>query len=121
MNAVESGTLAVRATENYYYERHEEDIARKLQNGHSFYKVLKSTQAFPEDMLIYVDNGETAGELSESMNRASSDFQQRAELNMKTIGTIGWGLMLGFVAIVIGGTVIWLYYTMLIKPINDML
>ena len=119
MNAVETARLAIKSTENYYYHRHEDDICRKLQKGGSFYRVLKSTDAFPEDLLIYVDNGEMAGKLAESMDRASTDYQDRAEMNMKTIGTVGWGLMLGFVAIVIGGTVIWLYYSMLIAPLKD--
>ena len=121
MQAVEMARLAVRATENYFYARHEDDICDQLQAGNAFYPTLKSTRAFPDDLLIYVDNGEISGELAESMYRASAELQERAENNMKTIGTIGWAMMLSFVAIVVGGTVIFLYYTFLIKPINDLL
>jgi len=121
MQAVDMAKLAVRSTENYFYARHEDEICNKLQAGNAFYPVLKSTRAFPEDLLIYVDNGEVSGELAESMFRASAELQERAERNMKLIGTIGWAMMLSFVAIIIGGTVIFLYYSFVIKPINDLL
>ena len=48
--------------------------------------------------MIYIDNGETAGELSESLERASDELQARAELNLKAIGTIGFAAMMIFVA-----------------------
>lgn len=98
MNPVEAAQLSVRSTENFFYTSLEDDICRKLQNGHSFYKTLKSTDSFPEDLLIYVDNGETAGELAESMERASEELQARAELNLKAIGTIGFAAMMILVA-----------------------
>jgi len=49
-------------------------------------------------VLIYIDNGETAGQLSETMIRCSEELQQRAERNLKAIGTIGFVLMLMMVA-----------------------
>ena len=101
MNAVETAQLALRSTENYLYTSLEDDVCRKLQKGNRFYSTLKSTNAFPEDLLIYVDNGETAGELAESMDRASDELQARAELNLKAIGTIGFILMIVFVACIV--------------------
>lgn len=119
MTAVESGELALRATENFYYTILEEEVCKDLQAGNSFYKSLKDTNCFPDDFLIYVDNGEMTGQLAESMDRASNDLQQRAENNMKTIGTIGFIATLAFVGLVMGAAIIYLYYTMLIKPLND--
>lgn len=98
MNAIETAQLALRSTENFYYKDLESVVSRNLQQGHQFYPTFKATDAFPEDLLIYIDNGETAGELSESMERASSELQARAELNLKAIGTIGFVLMILFVA-----------------------
>ncbi len=97
MNPVETAQLALRSTENYYYTSLQDDVSRKLQAGHPFYKTLKSTNSFPEDLLIYVDNGESAGELAESMERASDELQARAELNLKAIGTIGFAATILFV------------------------
>ena len=101
MNAIETAQLALRSTENFYYMNLEPVISRNLQQGHPFYETFKATKAFPEDLLIYIDNGERAGELSESMDRASHELQARAELNLKAIGTIGFVLMILFVAAVV--------------------
>lgn len=98
MNAIETAQLALRSTENFYYTQLEPAVSRSLQKGNQFYPTFKATHSFPEDLLIYIDNGETAGELAESMDRASQELQARAELNLKAIGTIGFVLMLLFVA-----------------------
>ena len=55
------------------------------------------------------------------MDRASNDYQQKAEVSMKILGTIGFVLMFGFVAIVIGGSVILLYKKLYIDGINNAL
>ena len=46
MNPVEAAQLSLRSTENYYYTSLEDDVSRKLQKGHSFYKTFKSTDSF---------------------------------------------------------------------------
>ena len=48
---------------------------------------------------IYIDNGETAGELAESMDRASKEYQDRADNCLKMIGVVGFACMLIFVAL----------------------
>ncbi len=101
MNPIEIARLSLRATENYFYKQHEESVCATLQKGKPYYATFKSTRAFPEDMLIYIDNGETAGELAESMDRASIDYQDRADLNLKLLGTVGFVAALIFVGAVV--------------------
>jgi type IV pilus assembly protein PilC len=116
MNPVETARLSLRSTENYYYKQQEKTICRALQQGQTFYQTFKSTGVFPEDLLIYVDNGETAGELAESMDRASREYQKTADLNLKLIGTVGFVLMLlfvGFVVLVIAVTAVSAYTNLL--------
>lgn len=98
MNAVEIAQLSLRATENYFYTQLEPEVCDALREGQQFYPALQATQRFPEDVLIYVDNGETAGELAESMERCSGELQARAELNLKAISTIGFVTMILIVA-----------------------
>ena len=119
MDALDNARLGLSATENYYYKALEPAICEDLRSGKTFYQSYKGTDAFPQDFLDYVDVGETAGELAETMDRASNDYQQKAEINMKILGTIGFVLMFGFVAIVIGGSVILLAKKLYIDPIND--
>jgi len=90
MNPIEIARLSLTSTENFFYKQHETTVCDLLQKGKRYYTAFKSTGAFPEDLLIYIDNGETAGELAESMDRASLDYQERADLNLKLLGTVGF-------------------------------
>ncbi len=121
MNPKDMARLGLRSTENYFYTRLEDEVCDGLQDGHSFYEVFKDTEAFPSDLLIHVDNGEMAGELAESMERASQEMGSKAESNLKLIGTIGFICMLLFVGLIIGGAIIYLYNELYIQPINDLL
>ncbi len=94
MSAVATADLALRATDNFFYDRLRPSVNKTVQSGESFYRAFKKTDAIPNDVLIYIDNGETAGELSETMSRCSEELQQRAERNLKIIGTVGFVLML---------------------------
>lgn len=109
MNPVEIGRLSLRATENFYYTELEDEVCDSFQLGEGYYKTLEATDAFPEEFLMYIENGETAGELSESMHRISDMLRQKAEDNLATISKIGFFLVFLFVAVLIGGTVIMLY------------
>lgn len=120
MDALDNARLSLSATENYYYKSLQPMICDDLRSGHSFYQAYSGTDAFPQDFLDYVDLGETAGELAETMDRASRDYQQKAETNMKMLGTIGFVLMFGFVAIIIGASVILLAKKLYIDPINNL-
>ena len=109
MSANEIGELSLKSTQNYYYDRLQGEVADSLKAGRSFYETFDDTEAFPQEFLLYIENGEVAGELSESMERASSERQQHAERNLQIIGTVGFMLTFIFVALVVGGTVIWMY------------
>lgn len=106
MNPIDVASLALRSTENYFYQQHEQLIGRKLVKGESYLQAFQATDAFPEELLIYVDNGETSGQLAEAMDRASVEFQNRADTNLKLLGTIGFGLMITLVAVLVGAIVI---------------
>ena len=121
MDAADIVRLALRSTQNYYYQRLEPQTVQSITRGLGFYQAFQQTGAFPADFLIYVENGETAGELAETMDRASIEHQQRAELNMKIIGTVGFILMLLFVFLVLGTTIIMMYQRLYIDQINQFL
>ena len=120
MDVMDTGQLSLNATENYYYQAIIPEVLHDLRKGRSFTSTFRDTAAFPEEFIIHVENGELSGNLSENMANASSEYQHKAETNLKIISTIGFVLMMGFVAIVIGGTVIMLFKTMYIDRINGL-
>ena len=109
MSAMETARLALRATQNYYYRRYEDQVLESLQAGRGFYASFAQTGAFPDDLLIRIDTGEIAGELAEVMDRTSMQYQTQAENNLKIIGTVGFVCMLMFVGLVIGILIITMY------------
>lgn len=121
MDVLEIGKLSLKATENYYYEMVIPEVLFDLRKGKSFAKTFRATAAFPEDFITYIDNGEVAGKLAESMHRASTDLQETAENNLQIISKIGFVLMMGFVGIVLGAAVILLYKKLVIDQYNDAL
>ncbi len=101
MSPNEIAQLALDSTENYYYVQHKPDVDQMLTDGKSFYQTFKSTDAFPQELLNFIDNGEVAGELAESMDRASAEYQRRADVNLKVIGTFGFAATICFVAVLV--------------------
>jgi len=121
MEAGETMLLALQSTQNYYYERLIPEVTAGVRSGAGYYEVLKETQAFPEDLLVLVENGETAGQLAETMERGSEQLQEKAEANLKVIATVGFAVMLGFVGLVMAVTIISMYYQLVISPMNDVM
>jgi type IV pilus assembly protein PilC len=97
MNALDIAELSLNSTENFYYTQFKPQVKDSLRAGNQFYPTFRDTEAFPDDLLIQIDNGETAGQLAESMALISEDYQKRAEANLEAIGKIGFILMMLFV------------------------
>ena len=119
MDVLEIGKLSLEATENYYYKMVIPEVLYDLRKGNSFAKTFGETDAFPDELLTYIRNGERAGKLAETMQHASAELQERAENNLQIISKIGFMLMMGFVTIVIGGAVILLFQKLYLEPINN--
>jgi type II secretory pathway component PulF len=121
MDVLDIGKLSLKATENYFYEMVIPEVLFDLRKGNSFAKTFRATAAFPEEFITYIENGEVAGKLAESMHRASNDLQEKAENNLAIIAKIGFVLMMGFVGIVLGAAVILLYKRLVIDQYNNVL
>jgi len=94
MNALDIAELSLNSTENVYYTQFAPEVKASLRAGHQFYPTFLNTNAFPDELLIQIENGETAGQLSESMAIASEELQRKAEANLHAIGKIGMVLMM---------------------------
>ena len=98
MNALDIAELSLNSTENLFYTQLVPEVKSSLRAGNQFYPTFLNTNAFPDELLMQIENGETAGQLSESMAIVSEDYQRRAEANLKMLGKIGLVLMMLFVA-----------------------
>lgn len=121
MEAGETMLLALQSTQNYFYERLIPEVTDGVRSGNQFHRVLEKTNAFPEDLLILIENGETAGSLAETMERGSEQLQEKAEANLKIIATVGFAVMLGIVGLIMAVTIIMLYSKLILSPMNDVM
>lgn len=123
MDVLETGKLSLEATENYYYKMVIPEVLYDLRNGKSFTKTFEATDAFPTELITWVENGETAGKLAETMQQASETLQEKAETNLQILSKIGFVLMMGFVGVVLAAAIILLYKKLVIdqyqKVLND--
>lgn len=120
MRPQDSTKLALDATQNFYFTNQVEMVRRSLDERKSIHDALAATKIFPKDFLMYVSNGELAGELAETMDRVSKDLQEQAEHNLKTITTIGFVVTFLFTAVVIGTAVIILFQKVYIEQIQNL-
>ena len=98
MSALDIAELSLNSTENVFYTQFGPAAKSSLRAGNQFYPTFLNTNAFPDELLVQMENGETAGQLSESMALASEEYQLKAEANLKAIGKIGMVLMMLMVA-----------------------
>jgi type IV pilus assembly protein PilC len=120
VNAMKSSQLALRATQNFFYARHENDVALRIRDGQEIHESLRKTGEFPEEVLIYVQNGETAGEVPEMMKHLSDSYQEKAESNMKVLAVVGFVLTFLFVAFIIIVAIFYLFINFILNPVNEM-
>lgn len=121
MDVLETGKLSLEATENFYYKMVIPEVLYDLRNGKSFTKTFEATDAFPGELITWIENGETAGKLAETMHQASLTLQEKAEINLQILSKIGFVLMMGFVGIVLAAAIILLYKKLVIDQYQKVL
>lgn len=119
MDAIETVALSLRATQMDYYMRTERSVRDEIQSGKEMHHALSLTDRFPGEFIETLATGELTGQVSETMDRLSHEYRMRAKSNFQKITAIGAFLIFLLVAIMIGGLVIYLAYTMYIGPLND--
>ena len=119
LSAMNSAQLALRATQNYFYTRHENDVALQIRGGDEIHESLRATGEFPEEVIMYVQNGEKAGEVPEMMKHLSDTYQERVQTNMKTLAVIGFVLTFLVVAAVIIAAIFFIFINFIMKTYND--
>ncbi len=69
--------------------------------GSELAPALRASRRFSPDMLAFVETGEETGQLPENLARVADDYEERAEVLIKNIGSVIQPLLM----IVIGGIV----------------
>ncbi len=109
MNTIHGVGLAFRATQNFFYEQFQEPVQEQLQSGTQLTDALRRTEAFPDDFLMYLENGEMTGEIPESMTRLAEQYTAEAETNLTLLSRIMFFVIFSCIAVMIGTLIVMLY------------
>ena len=102
--AIESGTdargavrAAIRSTQNRHFTRHTEAVDRQIASGCEIHRALRTTGAFPDDLLDALEVAEQSGRVVESMTDLSSRSQDQAQSSSGVLTMLAalaaWGLV----------------------------
>ncbi len=80
--------LVLRASGNAYYTQHTDQMVADITVGRSLYETFLRTHAFPPTFLDALQVAEESGQISESMARLTSAYEQEARSGMQTIAHI---------------------------------
>lgn len=115
LDAGRSLWLALQSSQNSYYTRHAHVAVEVIGRGGQFHEALRSTGVFPDDFLSALSNAELSGTESESLERMSEEYQQRAESAFTTLTVLASSIIFGMVIVIL--VVLLLYLIMsLIAP-----
>lgn len=101
VDARESMRLALRSTQNSYYTSHEEQVDQVIERGGEFHESLRATNAFPDEFLDSLEAAELSGTHSETMQRLSDEYEERARLASRLLTTIATYAVWVMVAMII--------------------
>ncbi len=121
MNTLDGVKLAFRATQNYFYQQLQDRVVDRLQAGRQLHESLRETDAFPDDFVMYVENGELTGEIPESMNRIAEEYTAEAEKNLNILSKILFMILFSIIALIIGVMIITLFIRVYYQPIQEFL
>lgn len=87
--------LALEAAGNDYFARHGRAVADRIERGQTIHASLAETGILPGDLLDAIAVGEESGQLVETMERMSAEYQQRAASAISLLAQLaGYGVWL---------------------------
>jgi len=97
--------LALEATGNDYYACEGSGVALRIEQGQSLHAALTAAGVFPVDLLDSIHVGEESGRLVETMERQSSEYQERAGIAISILaqaaGYLVWALVAAMIIMMI--------------------
>ena len=112
--------LAVKSTQNSYYTDMIEQMRLAIRRGGEMHEAFRGTGQYPDDFLDAVQTGELTGNVSETLQTMSRDYDERAKMWYRGLSlACGFGV---FVLVAIFMIVmIFQVFQLYMAPINDAL
>ncbi len=121
MSITRAVRLSLRATGNEAFAAAAGDVKDRLRNGDDLSVALGSTRLFPENFLNILANAEEGGRVSEVLEHQTDFYQDEAGRRMKVLTFAASILLWVLIGIIILVFVFRIFYTVYLKPLNDVL
>ncbi len=109
---------AIRASGNAFYTQHTDRMVADIAAGRSMYETFLRTHAYPPMFLDALQVAEESGQISESMSRLATAYEQEARDALVTLATIAsFAVWLSVVAIIV--FMIFRLFYFYLNAIND--
>jgi type II secretory pathway component PulF len=94
--------LAIRATQSTYYIRFIDGMKNVIGRGRTIHDAFTTTGVYTDEFLASLETGEITGNLSETMQIASREYDERTKLFFKALSMVGGAtVFLGVAAFII--------------------
>ncbi|MBR3570929.1 MAG: type II secretion system F family protein [Oscillibacter sp.] len=104
--------ITARTLDNYYLSTETGKLTTRLEEGHSLGASLRENQVLPDILVDMAGVGEETGELAETLNTIALYYDAELEVAIQDALAKLEPAMLIFLAVVAGGIVGTIYYTM---------
>lgn len=105
MSAREMMSVALASTGNPYYTSHRRQVDDLIRQGSDMHEALAETQLFPGDFLGHLRAAEQAGQVPETMERLSKQYERQAQDAWGSLtvfaGVITWVLVAAVIIAII--------------------
>lgn len=121
MDAIRSVELAVRTTLNLYYTSHLQTVTGSIRRGDQFFEAFAKPQVYPQDFITAMQVAEISGTTSESLERLSEQYQEKARSAMNVLTAASTVAVMLLVGIVLVFLIFRMAMKLYIGPIYDAL
>jgi type IV pilus assembly protein PilC len=113
--------LAIDSSQNICFMAGREKADRVIASNGQFHEALRETAAFPDEFLSALETAEITGTESESLERLSHEYQERAKDSTKVLVTVASFAIWAIIAAIFIFMIISLITNLYLKPIYDAL
>jgi type IV pilus assembly protein PilC len=113
--------MSLASTNNVLYTQHIDGVLASIRSGNEIHESLTNTGVFPIDFIDAVQVGEESGQLVESMQILSLQYQDEARLAVDTLTKLLGVAVMGLVAGVIIFLIFRIFTNAYLGPLNDAL
>lgn len=121
MDAVRSVELAIRTTLNLYYTAHLPAVTGAIRRGEQFFEAFAAPKVYPEDFVSAMQVAEVSGTTSESLERLSEQYQEKARSSLMILTAASTVAVMLFVGVLLIFMIFRLFMKLYLGPINDAL